>query len=160
MKTKINRLIAILCILVICFPSAIPAQADTSDQEDNTIAYYTVTITEYPESPEFPETCSARTTYTKTASKVIAYKNSSGTTLWELKMTGTFKYNGTSCTCTKGTASTTDYSPNWKSSVTSCYPSGNNMNANATGKRYSSGTVVETVSRGGTLSCSKYGVIS
>ena len=156
MKTKINRLIAILCILIICFPSAIPAQADTSDQEDNTIAYYTVTITEYPESPEFPETCSARTTYTKTASKVIAYKNSSGTTLWELKMTGTFQYNGTSCTCTYGVASTTDISSSWKSSVDSCTRSGNNLTATATGKRYSSGSVVETVSRGGTLSCSKY----
>lgn len=160
MKTKINRLIAILCILVICFPSAIPAQADTSDQEDTTIAYCTVTITEYPESPEFPETYSARTTYTKTATKTIAYKNSAGTTLWELNMTGTFKYNGTSCTCTYGGASTNDISSSWKSYVTSCTRSGNNLTANATGKRYSSGTVVETVSRGGTLSCSKYGVIS
>lgn len=157
MKTKINRLIAILCILIICFPSAIPAQADTSDPEDTTIAYYTVTITE---SPEYPETYAARTTYTKTATKTVAYKNSAGTTLWELKMTGTFQYNGTSCTCTKGAATTNDISSKWKSSVTSCYASGNNLTANATGKRYSSGTVVETVSRGGVLSCSKYGVIS
>lgn len=160
MKTKINRLIAILCILIICFPSAIPAQADTSDQEDTTIAYYTVTITEYPESPEYPETCAARTTYTKTASKVISYKNASGTTMWELTINATFKYTGTSSTCTAASAYTTNCDSHWKASVTSCTRNGNNATANATGKRYSSGTVVETVNRGGTLSCSKYGVIS
>ena len=43
----------------------------------------------------------------KSGTKTEKYKNAFGEVMWSVSVTGTFTYNGSSCTCTNATVSTT-----------------------------------------------------
>ena len=90
-----------------------------------------------------------------TAAKTEKYKNASGEVMWSVSVTGTFSYNGSSCTCTKATSSTTKPSSMWSLSNKKVSKSGNKAIASVTG--HAPGV---TVTRTVTLTCSPSGKLS
>lgn len=96
-----------------------------------------------------------RTTQSYYATKT--FKNSSGTALWYVKVSGTFNYNGSSCTCTSASSSAGSYNDNWKIISHSASRSGNSATAYATAKRYTLGVPVETENTSITLHCDANG---
>lgn len=97
------------------------------------------------------------TTVTKT--KTSNYYNSSGTRLWNVKVQGTFTYNGTTCTCTKASHQATSYASSWSIISASHSKSGNHATATATARHYYS-TGYNDYTRSVTLTCSPTGVFS
>lgn len=75
--------------------------------------------------------------------------------MWSISVTGTFSYNGSSCTCTKATVSTTKPSSMWSLSNKKASKSGNKAIASVTG--HAPGV---TVTRTVTLTCSPSGNLS
>lgn len=100
------------------------------------------------------------TSTTKTKSKTTYYKNSSGTTLWYVKVTGTFTYNGISAKCTSASVTATSQNSNWKVSNKSSSATSNKAKASATGKKYYLGEVIQTINKTVTLTCSPTGSFS
>lgn len=100
------------------------------------------------------------TTRTKTASKTTYYQNSSGSTLWYVKVTATFSYNGTSASCTSSSVTAESCNSYWKVSNKKSSYSGNSATASATGKEYYNSKVMQTINKSVTLSCSKNGTLS
>ena len=114
----------------------------------------------YEESIEVIEESITRTTSTKIAKKTGSYKNSSGTVLWSVTVTGTFSYNGSTSSCTKSVVSTHINNSRWSISKSSSSKSGNKATATAIAKCTSDGAVVSTVSKTVTLTCDKDGNLS
>ena len=82
------------------------------------------------------------------------------TTLWTVKVNGTFSYNGSSSKCTNSSVTTTSPGKTWYISSSSASKSKNSATAKATAQRKVSGTVLQTVTRSVTLTCSKSGKLS
>lgn len=99
-------------------------------------------------------------TKTKTGSKTTYCKDPTGKVLWYVKVTGTFSYNGSSATCTSVSVTAASNNNDWKISNRSCTKKANQATASATGKRYSNGTVTNSITKSVTLSCSKTGTLS
>lgn len=98
-------------------------------------------------------------TQTKTGKKTSSYKNSSGTVLWSVSVTGTFSYNGSTATCTSKSHSATSYSSSWSIKSVSSTKSGNSATANAVAThRGATGTTDYSMSV--TLRCSANGTLS
>ena len=100
------------------------------------------------------------TTSTVSGKKTNTYRNSEGSALWSVTVTGTFTYNGSSATCTKSTVSATSYNSNWKISSSSASKSGATAKATASVKRYADGTYIRTMTQSVSLTCSKKGTLS
>lgn len=90
-------------------------------------------------------------------SRTRTYHNASGVSLWYVKVTGTFNYNGITCTCTNAYSTAGSYSSSWKISSHSSSHVNNNAVAYATAKRYMSGIAVETMNGSVTLACDANG---
>lgn len=101
-----------------------------------------------------------RATSTKTAKKTSYFKNSSGTNLWSVTVTGTFTYNGSTSSCTSATVSAASYNNNWKISTKSSSKSGNTASATATAKYYLDGSLISTHKNTVKLTCDKNGNLS
>lgn len=114
-------------------------------------SYYEITIL---------ENTMTRASSTKTATKRAKYVNSSNVTVWEVSVTGTFTYNGTSSTCTASSVATKSYSTNWKITSQSASKSKNKAIAKATAKYYYDGSLVTTANKSVTLTCDKNGNLS
>ena len=114
-------------------------------------SYYEITIS---------ENTMTRASSTKTATKRAKYVNSSNVTVWEISVTGTFTYNGTSSTCTASSVAAKSYSTNWKITSQSASKSENKAIAKATAKYYYDGSLVTTASKTVTLTCDKNGNLS
>jgi hypothetical protein len=100
------------------------------------------------------------TSSTKSGSKTVNYKNSSGTVLWYVKVSGSFTYNGSTSSCTSSTVTAASQSSYWTISGKSASKSGNVATASATAKRYSGSIVVQTVNETIHLTCSANGTLS
>lgn len=96
---------------------------------------------------------------TITRSKTKTYKNSSGTTLWYVKVTGTYTYGSGSAKCTKSTVYAATTSSAWKIASKSSSKSGATAIAKATGKKYVDGTVVDTRNVTVKLTCRSNGTV-
>ena len=144
--------------LAFCHPSiasaAVPADATIVETfEDGS---YIETVIE-----ETTSTSSSRSTSsTISGKKTTTYRNSDGSAVWSVTVTGTFTYNGSSATCTKSTVSATSYNSNWKISNTSASKSGASAQATATSKKYSNGICIKTTTQSVSLTCSKNGTLS
>lgn len=115
-------------------------------------------ITEiYEETPSSLNVFSS--TQTKSGSKTVRYENASGTTLWYVKVTASFTYNGSSSTCTSASVTADSHSSNWSVSNKSSWKSGDTGYASATGHLHSGGEIVQTISRTVSLKCSNTGVL-
>ncbi|MGX8833355.1 hypothetical protein ACWG0P_04000 [Amedibacillus sp. YH-ame6] len=114
-------------------------------QEDG--SYYEVTITE-------------NTNYTrastKSGTKTERYVNSSGSTDWQVSVTGVFSYSGSSSICTSASVNAKAFNSFWSIYSKSASKSGNTASASATAKK---NTGIKS-SRGVTLTCSPTGRLS
>ena len=95
-----------------------------------------------------------------TKTKTSYYKNSNGTILWSVKVTGTFTYGNGSSKCTSSSVTAESKSGAWKITSKSASKSGNKATAKATAKRYYGGSVAETKNKTVTLTCSPSGTFS
>lgn len=114
-------------------------------------SYYEITII---------ENTMTRASSTKKGTKKAKYVTSSNVTVWEVSVTGTFTYDGSSSTCTAASVAATSYSTNWKITSKSASKSGNKATAKATAKCYYDGSLVTTVNKSVTLTCDKNGNLS
>ena len=148
-----------LTVVVMLLLSAIPAYATSIDsitvnQVGN--GYYTVTVIEdLSDNVIVP-----RATNTTTKSKTTYVKNSAGTTLWYVRVTGTFTYGDGTAKCTSVTPSAASQHSSWKVSNITGSKSGATAYASATGKQYLDGTVINTITENVSLTCSQTGQFS
>lgn len=146
-------------VIVMLLLSAIPAYASTVDSVtvnhlEN--GYYTVTIIE----DISDNVITPMATNTATKSKTTYVKNSAGTTLWYVRVTGTFTYGDGSAKCTSATPSAASMVSDWKVSNISGSKSGATAYASATGKQYVDDTVINTIQESVSLTCSPTGQFS
>ena len=102
----------------------------------------------------------ARSSNTKSGSKTVKYQNSKGTTLWYVKVSGTFSYSGNNSRCTAASVSAASYDKNWTISNKSSSKSGNTASATATGTLNKNSLFSQTITKTVSLSCSKNGKLS
>ena len=99
-------------------------------------------------------------TNTITKTKTNKYKDSKGTVLYTVSVTGTFTYTGTSSTCTKATVNATASVSDWKVTSKTASKSGNKATGKATMKQYYNGHLCQTKYPSVTLTCSATGKLS
>jgi hypothetical protein len=165
-----KKLISIIVAVIVVMAMAVPSFADTSGLVDESETYTTVSSeTSYMSDGSYSVTTVQKTvsgnllqasTSTTTGSKKTTYYNSSGASLWYVKVTGTFTYNGSSATCTSSTVSAASQVSAWVISSTSSSRSGNQATASATAKCYNGSVLLQTVSKTVILTCSKSGTLS
>lgn len=97
---------------------------------------------------------------TKSASKVGKYRDSNGTVLWSVTVTGTFTYNGSTSKCTASKVSAISNNSNWRIASKNSSRSGNTASATATANLYKGSKIIKTATKTVTLSCSKNGTLS
>lgn len=156
---KIFLLITV--IVMAMFPMTVFAQTDNTQ---STIEYledgsYFETVIE-DEATIDNQIFALSASTTKTKSKTVYYKNSDGDTMWYVKVTGTFKYDGDTAKCTSASVTAASKNSNWKVSNKSSSATGNKAKASATGKKYYSGNVIKTINKTVTLTCSPTGTFS
>lgn len=104
---------------------------------------------------------SAKAANTRVARKTQTVKNSSGTSLWYVKVEGTFTYNGSTAICTKSTVSAGSYMSNWKIISKTSSKSSNKASATAKANCYgSSGSLIDSLTKTVTLTCHANGSVS
>lgn len=113
---------------------------------------YEITTTEYNHSFYKDQT--------KTVSRTATYKNPAGNPLWSMTIIATFKYNGSSSSCTSSKVETKVYHSAWKITSKTCSHSKNVAAAKVVAKLFKGSTVSQTKTKTLTLTCSKTGVIS
>ena len=154
---KLIMILTCLMLFTICTPVYGAEQVELLETEyfaDG--SYFETVITA--ESNGYMAILNSKKTVTKT--KTSYYKNSSGTTLWYVKVTGTFTYGNGSSKCTSSAVTAASKSGAWKITSKSASKSGNKATAKATAKRYYDGSVVETKYKTVTLTCSPSGNFS
>lgn len=158
-----KKILSLILVAVLLF-SAVPAYANDTDSV--TVKYldngcYIVTIIEDASFVDVrPETVVPMATTTTTKSKTSYMKNAAGSTLWYVKVTGTFTYGDGSAKCTSVTPSAASMNSDWKVSTATGKKSGATASATATGKQYFDGSVINTHKETVTLTCSATGVFS
>lgn len=145
-----------LLLFTICSPVYGAEQIESSEIEylDDGSYFETVITTE---SNSGMTTLSSKSV---TKTKTSYYKNSNGTILWYVKITGTFTYGNGSSKCTSSSVTAESKSGAWKITSKSASKSGNKATAKATAKRYYGGSVAETKNKTVTLTCSPSGNFS
>lgn len=162
-----KRIISIFMLIIVLLVTHVTAFA-TTNTDNTSIEYledgsYYVTVIGTPSEQNTNPTksyASTQSTHTVTNYKTTYYKNSSGQTMWYVKVTGTFTYGNGTSKCTAVTPSAASQNTTWKVSNISGIKSGNSASATATGKQYYGGSVVLTKTKTVTLSCSSTGVFS
>ena len=96
----------------------------------------------------------------KDGTKKITYKDEDGIVCWKATLTATFRYTGSSATCTDSDVTYTVSNSKWKITSATASKSGNTATADVTAKRYTLGIPVETLNRTITMTCSANGTIS
>jgi hypothetical protein len=158
---QISLTLMLMIIIGIIIPTNVSAQGVYS----RTVEYIgdgiiCETIIEETPTINAPDLGRSSSTKTKSGSKTVTYQNGAGQTLWSVKVTGNFKYNGTTSSCTSSTVTATSSNSTWKISNKSSSYSGNTAKATATGKQYSGKTVIFTLTKTVGISCSKNGTLS
>lgn len=100
------------------------------------------------------------TSLTKTKTKTSEYYNSSGKVLYMIAVTGTFTYDGTTSNCVLSKANAQSYNNNWKIGNMSSTKSSNTATAIITIKHYKNDTLIDTLKKRISLTCSPSGKFS
>lgn len=144
-----------------------PSLAGTDSVEKNLLIsnsnYYFETIIENEENNcnSFQErTIAKASSTTKTKSKTTYCKNSSGTVMWYVKVTGTFTYGNGSVKCTKSICTAVSENKTWKISHKTSSKAGNKASGTAKGTHYLNGVPAEAITKIVTLKCNSSGVFS
>ena len=153
---KLIMILTCLLLFTICSPVYGAEQIESSEIEylDDGSYFETVITTE---SNSGMTTLSSKSV---TKTKTSYYKNSNGTILWYVKVTGTFTYGNGSSKCTSSSVTAESKSGAWKITSKSASKSGNKATAKATAKRYYGGSVAETKNKTVTLTSSPSGNFS
>ena len=155
----------ILMLLVLTFLFSVPVYASEGSEPGPAGAVVDI---EYLENGDYIVTViedgeiiipSDATATTVTKTKTSNYYNSSGTRLWNVKVQGTFTYNGTTSTCTKASHQATSYASTWEIISASHSKSGNHATATATARHHLY-PGYNDYTRSVTLTCSPTGVFS
>lgn len=150
MKKVLSILFAALFLLVL-IPSA-PVKAETTTDvvyfEDG--SYVVTVLQEY----------STRSSNQKTASKSSTLYDPNGGSVATLTVRGTFRYDGTTATCTASTYTHQIHNSSWSLSSGSASKSGNTATAKGTFARKVLGITTDSKTLTVSLSCDKNGNLS
>ncbi len=155
MKMK-RVLAAVLSVLLLAslFPSAYAEEPDVQIEYFADGSYLETVITQ-----ETTGISPLATTTTK--SKTSTYYSADDVALWYVRVTGTFTYNGSYASCSASSVSAQSYSSNWEIEKTGHAHYRNQASANATVNQVrENGSVVQTMYRTVTLTCSADGTFS
>lgn len=124
-----------ICAAILCFIMFIPfvcTQASASESKD-ILVKQTIEVLDNGDivSTEIYE-CAVQPRSGKTGYATYTYKNSAGTKIWMLTITGSFTYNGVTSTATSAEASVHIYDANAKTVSKSAYTSGATATGTAT----------------------------
>lgn len=146
-------------LAIVLFFSALPAygaEADSVTVEYLENGYYIVTVIE-----DIPSnTIQPMSMKTETKSKTAYVKNDAGKTLWYVRVTGTFTYGNGTARCTSAIPSAASQDSAWKVSDITGGKFAATAYASATGKQYLDGSVINSISKTVSLTCSPTGVFS
>ena len=101
-----------------------------------------------------------RATNTKSGTKKNTRYNNDGSLAWQIILSGTFTYTGTTSTCTSSSISVNIYDSAYSKVSSSSSKSGNTANGSATISRKVLGVTVATNTYPLSLSCDKNGNLS
>lgn len=157
MKKKINVFYSLVLVFLLALIQPLTIYADAPA---NTT---TSTTREYLSDGSYFETTltvsNARGTI-KNASKTALYKNASGESMWYVKVTANFTFNGSSATCTSAKVSADSYVSTWKILEKTASRSGNSGTATVRAGAYMGGVYVDSTIKSVTIYCDKNGNIS
>ena len=156
MNKKTFSIFAVLLTITLLFPITVKADTASKPVISNEIIYqdenYTIEVTTIIEENSITPYA---TTQTKTVSKISNVKDSFGSIVATYTLKGTFRYDGTSATCTNATYTT---------STNSIFCSFENATAYASGAKaigsFTVKTLIKTISETVSITCSSTGVIS
>ncbi len=156
---KMLKYALLIALLINIMPSEVKASSLLSREIiylEN--GYYVETVIRGPSSAKDPFSMLA-TTKTVTNTKTSYYKDASGNTLWQIAITASFEYNGSSSKCTSCFHSASSSSNTWSIQSSSSSKSGNSATATATAKQ--TGVISgKTVTRSVTIKCDANGKVS
>lgn len=156
---KIKKFTFICMMVSLLLSSGIPVQAACRDESDEKPYYIETVITETPVSPHSGILTTQATEKYITKTKTKKMRDSNGAVLWEVSITATFSYNGTTSKCTSCSHKATSYHPSWSIKSVSSSRSGNTATATATAA-YSDGSTTHNYTESVTISCDKNGNVS
>lgn len=154
-----KRLVFIVCIVLYIFSvlaCGVQAKEYLPLDSDKTIEYFSdgsYIITELSEYNSLDKSSISR-------SKTSTYYDNNNTSVWFVRLTATFSYNGTTATCTSSSTSYTIYDTAWQVTNAVASRSGNTATGDFTVKKYFLGIPIKTVNRTLTLTCSPSGVVT
>ena len=153
MKKVLSFLFIVLIVFCVSINACASSDAITTVEyfEDGSCIETTIVVKEY---------ISTYATQVKKVEKSISYKDEDGIVCWKATLTATFRYTGSSATCTDSTVSYEIYDSAWKITSATASKSGNTATADITAKRYTLGIPFKTVDRTITMTCSANGTIS
>lgn len=148
---------AILLSLALFFLTISNGQTATAAVAQNEDGCYWETVIQDVPLPQAVTTASTTKTITRT--KTSYYKNSNGTTLWSVAVTGTFSYNGSTSKCTGCSHQASAPAEAWSIKSSSSSRSGNSATANVIAT-YKNNIFSRDYSKSVTITCSKDGIVS
>ena len=156
MSKKLYSIFAMLLTITLLCPITVKADTSSTPVISKEIIYqdenYTIEVTTIIEEEIVTPYA---TTQTKTASKIFEVTNSFGSVVATYTLKGTFRYDGTSATCTNATYTTSTDSIFCSFENATAYASGAKAIGNFTVK-----TLIDTISKTVSITCSSTGVIS
>ena len=153
MKKVLSFLFIVLIVFCVSINACASSDAITTVEyfEDGSCIETTIVVKEY---------ISTYATQVKKVEKSISYKDEDGIVCWKATLTATFRYTGSSATCTDSTVSYEIYDSAWRMTSATASKSGNTATADITAKRYTLGIPFKTIDRTITMTCSANGTIS
>lgn len=148
MKKFFAFALAVLCVYTALPATSVCAEESIERLEDGS---YIVTTISYQGS---------RASNTRTGSKERTYYANDNTKLFSLTVKGTFKYDGTSASCTSSTYSYNIYDSSWSLKSATAIKSGATATAEGTFAKKVLGITTMTKSLTPTLTCDKDGNLS
>lgn len=155
-----KKVVSVLLIVMIMFSLNVPAFAVENIDNENTVIEYLEDGSCFITTITVVEENSTYATNTKTFTKTISYKDEDGIVCWKATLTATFRYTGSSATCTDSDVTYTINDSAWKITSATASKSGNTATADITAKRYTLGIPFKTIDRTITMTCSANGTIS
>lgn len=155
-----KKIVSVLLSVMIMFSLSVPSFAVDNTDNGNTFIEYLEDGSCFITTLTIVEESSTYATNTKTFSKTTSYKDTDGIVCWSATLTATFRYTGSSATCTESTVSYEIYDSAWRMTSATASKSGNTATADITAKRYTLGIPFKTIDRTITMTCSANGTIS
>lgn len=160
MKKVLSILISLTFIFLLTFSSSASFEPSNSNTYSSVEYFEDGSYLEIVIIEELSTSLPKETRTSKLGSKKLTYKNANDETEWSATISGTFTYNGSSCTCTSSSISYSIENTKWKIPSATASKSGNKAIGNVTAKYYVLGVLIKTVEKSVTLTCSATGVLS